>query len=172
KDVIPVLIAYGLGMFFYLGRDVLVRVFYALGDGEIPFRVSVLNIFLNILFDFLLYKPFSTSGIIFSTISVNTISMTIFLIILHRRLHGFPLAEWGLAIAKLVGIAAIAGGGSWLFSQQWERWVGTDQLGLELLQIVLGMVITFGLFGGLASQLNLPEVQILGDRLLKKFKKS
>ena len=172
KDVIPVLVAYGLGMFFYLGRDVLVRVFYALGDGEIPFRVSVLNIFLNILFDFLLYKPFSTSGIVFSTISVNTISMTIFLIILHRRLHGFPLAEWGLAIAKLVGIAAIAGGGSWLFSQQWERWVGTDQLGLELLQIVLGMVITFGLFGGLASQLNLPEVQLLGDRLLKKFKKA
>jgi len=31
-------------MFVYLGRDVLVRVFYALGDGITPFRVSI---FLN-----------------------------------------------------------------------------------------------------------------------------
>ena len=33
--------AYGLGMPAYLARDVLVRVFYALGDGQTPFRVSV-----------------------------------------------------------------------------------------------------------------------------------
>ena len=32
-----ILIAYGLGMFVYLARDLLVRVFYALGDGNTPF---------------------------------------------------------------------------------------------------------------------------------------
>jgi putative peptidoglycan lipid II flippase len=44
------LYVYSLGMFVYLGRDVLVRVFYALGDGVTPFRISVINIFLNVLF--------------------------------------------------------------------------------------------------------------------------
>ena len=35
--VTALLMAYGLGMPAYLGRDVLVRVFYALGDGTTPF---------------------------------------------------------------------------------------------------------------------------------------
>lgn len=39
--VTTILIAYGVGMFVYLARDVMVRVFYALGDGQTPFRISV-----------------------------------------------------------------------------------------------------------------------------------
>jgi len=56
--VASVLMAYGIGMFVYLARDVLVRVFYALGDGTTPFRVSLLNIILNAGLDYLLVKPF------------------------------------------------------------------------------------------------------------------
>jgi putative peptidoglycan lipid II flippase len=54
--VAPVLMAYGLGMFFYLARDVLVRVFYALGDGQTPFRISIGNIFLNAILDYILVQ--------------------------------------------------------------------------------------------------------------------
>ena len=52
--VTGLLMAYGLGMPAYLGRDVLVRVFYALGDGTTPFRLSAAGIGLNVLFDWLL----------------------------------------------------------------------------------------------------------------------
>jgi hypothetical protein len=38
----------------YLGRDVLVRVFYALGDGTTPFRLSLAGIGLNVIFDWVL----------------------------------------------------------------------------------------------------------------------
>lgn len=172
QDVVPVLIAYGSGMFFYLGRDVLVRVFYALGDGNIPFRVSILNIFLNAFLDLLFFKPFSTPGLIMATVAVNITSMGIFLFILHRRLRGLPLLEWGFALAPLVGISAIAGLGSWGVSWQWERLFGTGNLGLELIQLALAGIVAFIIFGGLAMQLKLPEVTILSDRLLKKFKKS
>ena len=44
------LMAYGIGMPAYLARDVLVRVFYALGDGVTPFRWSMAGIGLNALF--------------------------------------------------------------------------------------------------------------------------
>lgn len=43
---------YGFGMFVYLARDVLVRVFYATGDGQTPFRISLVNIVLNGVLDF------------------------------------------------------------------------------------------------------------------------
>ena len=36
-----ILTAYGIGMPAYLGRDLLVRVFYALGDGKTPFNFSL-----------------------------------------------------------------------------------------------------------------------------------
>ena len=49
--VTALLMAHGLGMPAYLGRDVLVRVFYALGDGNTPFRFSVAGIGLNVMFD-------------------------------------------------------------------------------------------------------------------------
>ena len=54
-----VLVAYASGMFFYLSRDVLVRVFYALEDGDTPFRISIVNIFLNARAGFL---PGKASG--------------------------------------------------------------------------------------------------------------
>lgn len=170
-DVVPVLMAYGVGMFFYLGRDVLVRVFYALGDANIPFRISILNIFLNAILDLLFYKPFSTPGLILATVSVNITSMTIFLFILHRRLHGLPLTEWGFILAQLVGISAIAGLGSWGISWQWEKFFGTGNLWLELIQIAIAGSAAFMIFGGLTTQLKLPEVSLLSDRIFKKFKK-
>jgi putative peptidoglycan lipid II flippase len=56
--VASLLVVNGFGMFVYLGRDVLVRVFYALGDGNTPFRVSMINIVLNTLLAYILVKPF------------------------------------------------------------------------------------------------------------------
>ncbi|MEA5508561.1 murein biosynthesis integral membrane protein MurJ [Crocosphaera sp. UHCC 0190] len=170
--VIPVLMTYGVGMFFYLARDVLVRVFYALGDGETPFRISIFNIFLNGLLDFLLYKPFATPGLVFATIGVNVISMMIFLGILNKRLQGLPLKEWGLALLALMGITVISGGASWGISWGWEQIFENSNIGLQLLQLTLASLVAFGVFFGLSIQLKLPEVDILLSRILKKFKKN
>ncbi|GBF82265.1 murein biosynthesis integral membrane protein MurJ [Aphanothece sacrum] len=170
--VIPVLMAYGVGMFFYLGRDILVRVFYALGDGETPFKVSILNIFFNGLLDFLLYKPLGTPGLVFATVGVNVISMIIFLGILHKRLNGLPLKEWGISLLALTGISVIAGLGSWGVCGLWEQFLGSDNLLFQLLQLSVAVGVAFGLFLLLAIPLKLPEVDILLSRILQKFKKA
>ena len=170
--VAPVLAAYGLGMFFYLGRDVLVRVFYALGDGNSPFRVSVFNIFLNGLLDFLFYKPFGTVGIVMATVGVNLFSMLVFLGMLDRRLGGLPLFNWAMDVVKLTGIAAIAGVIGWQGSLLWENALGTENLILKLLELSIMSAIVIGLFGLGAWLAKVPEVNLLGDRLLKKFKRA
>ncbi|WP_013322008.1 murein biosynthesis integral membrane protein MurJ [Gloeothece verrucosa] len=168
-EVAPVLMAYGVGMFFYLGRDVLVRVFYALGDGETPFRVSILNIFLNGLLDFFFYKPFSTPGLVFATIGVNMFSMLIFLWILNRRLRGLPLKEWGLALLQLAAISVVSGVGSWGVSWLWKTIIGDGNLLLQVLELGLAVTVSLGLFIILAMQLKLPEVKIFLDRIAQKL---
>ncbi|HAX86059.1 MAG TPA: murein biosynthesis integral membrane protein MurJ [Cyanobacteria bacterium UBA11370] len=167
--VAPVLMAYGLGMFFYLGRDVLVRVFYALGDGETPFRISIVNIFLNVILDYLLVKPFATPGLILATIGVNITSMIWLLWVLNRRLNGLPFVEWGLALLGLTASSVVAGLGSWGVNWGLTQWLGSDNFLLQLLQLSLSIGVAFGIFALLVIRLKLPEVDILVSRLRQKF---
>ncbi|MEQ9233259.1 murein biosynthesis integral membrane protein MurJ [Coleofasciculus sp. E2-BRE-01] len=169
--VAPVLMAYGLGMFFYLARDVLVRVFYALGDGETPFRISIANIFINALLDYLLVNAFATPGLVFATIGVNIISMSWLLWVLNRRLHGLPLGEWGIALMGLAGSSFVAGLGSWGVSWGWQKVVGSENLLLQVLQLSLAMSVALGIFAVLVARLKLPEVDILVSRLRQKLGK-
>jgi putative peptidoglycan lipid II flippase len=169
--VAPVLMAYGLGMFFYLARDVLVRVFYALGDGETPFRISIANIFINALLDYLLVNAFATPGLVFATIGVNIISMSWLLWVLNRRLHGLPLGEWGIALMGLAGSSVVAGLGSWGVSWGWQKVVGSENLLLQVLQLSLAMSVALGIFAVLVARLKLPEVDILVSRLRQKLGK-
>lgn len=169
--VAPVLVAYGLGMFFYLGRDVLVRVFYALGDGETPFRISIFNIFLNGILDYLLVNLFQTPGLILSTIGVNITSMAVMLWVLNRRLHGLPLLKWGKILLTLLGACILAGCGSFACSQLWGNWLGYNNFFLELGHILLPSTVAIAIFFTVANWLKLPELTILMNRFKNKLKR-
>ena len=164
-----ILVAYSVGMFVYLGRDVLVRVFYGLGDADTPFRISIVNIFLNAVLDFFLIKPFGAPGLILATVGVNVVSMVVMLWILNRRLNGLPLREWMTPIAGLAAASAIAGVTAWGTLRGLESLWGNS--GLLILLAQLGIAGAAGLlvYIGLALQLRLPEVTQFGDRIRQKF---
>ncbi|MBD2578116.1 murein biosynthesis integral membrane protein MurJ [Oscillatoria sp. FACHB-1406] len=167
--VAPVLMAYGFGMFFYLGRDILVRVFYALGDGETPFRVSIINIFINAVLDYFLIEYFATPGLVMATVSVNFFSMVCLLWILHRRLGGLPLVEWGSIFAGLTLGSILASACSWAFNWGWEQAVGTDKPLFLVLDLGFASAIAFVVFFLVALQFKLPELELLRDRVRQKF---
>ncbi|NJL90379.1 MAG: murein biosynthesis integral membrane protein MurJ [Coleofasciculaceae cyanobacterium SM2_1_6] len=167
--VAPVLVAYGIGMFAYLGRDVLVRVFYALEDGDTPFKISVLNIFLNALFDFIFVQIWGTVGIVLATVLVNVISMVMFLYLLNQKLQGLPLRSWSLPLLGITGASIVCGVVSWGINWQMQQIWGSEGLGLQLLEITcasLGGLLAFIFF---VTKLNLPEVDVLGVRLREKL---
>lgn len=164
-----VLMAYAVGMFVYLGRDVLVRVFYGLGDGDTPFRVSVVNIFLNAVLDFLLVRPFGAPGLVLATVGVNLTAMVVLLLILHRRLHGLPLGQWGLLTLGLTVNSAIAGVASWGVLKGCEHLLGTEGLGVYLLQIAIAGVAGVLVFLLLVWPMRLPELELLTRRIRQRF---
>ena len=122
------LMAYGVGMPAYLGRDVLVRVFYALGDGTTPFRFSMAGIGLNAVFDWLLVGGptpwglqlpalnFGAPGLVLATVGVNLLTCLGLLLALQRRLGGLPLAIWVRDSLLLLVAAVLAGGLSFVLS--------------------------------------------------------
>lgn len=160
--VAAVLVGYGVGMFVYLGRDVLVRVFYALGDATTPFRLSVLGVGLNALFDWLWVGQLGAPGLAVATASVNLISVILLLILLAQKLGGLPLGAWSLPIGAISLISTLGGLVSWGIERQLPLlpnfWWQCGRLG-----IAGGAgLLTIGL---LLLPLRLPEVEQVRQKL-------
>ena len=120
------LMAYGIGMPAYLARDVLVRVFYALGDGTTPFRWSLAGIGLNAVFCWAftggptpgwgLQLPMlnaGAAGLVLATVAVNLITCVGLLLALQARLGGLPLRLWLRDTLLLFGAAVLGGLAAW-----------------------------------------------------------
>jgi putative peptidoglycan lipid II flippase len=163
------LIAYGVGMPAYLARDVLVRVFYALGDGTTPFRFSVAGIGLNVIFDWLLVGGptpwglqlpalnFGAPGLVLATVAVNLITCVGLLLALQQRLGGdLPLPVWARDTLVLLAAALLAGLAAWGLASL-VAWPA-DLLG-RLWQTGLSASLGLLLYTALAGALRVPEAQ-------------
>jgi putative peptidoglycan lipid II flippase len=171
--VASVLIASSSGMFFYLGRDVLVRVFYALGDGETPFRISIINIFLNAILDYLFVGigPFGAPGLALATVVVNITSMVALLWLLDRKLQGLNWREWVIPILGLAASSVEAGGVSWVVTQIYQQFLPTKTLLSQLFQLGLAASAGLVVFFLLTSWLNIPEFEMFTAKIRQKFVK-
>jgi putative peptidoglycan lipid II flippase len=169
--VASVLIAYSLGMFVYLGRDVLVRVFYALGDAQIPLRVSVFNIALNALLDYLLVTAFGAPGLVLATVGVNFISMVLFLWLLDGRLGGLPWGEWSKCFGALIAAGVMTGLVSWGSMWGCQQVLGSDGFVVLLLELCLSAGLGLATFGLLALQMKLPEVEQIVVRVRQRLRR-
>lgn len=169
--VAPVLMAYGVGMFVYLGRDVLVRVFYGLGDADIPFRISVVNIFLNALLDYLLIDRFGVPGLVMATIGVNLISMVALLWMLDKKLLGLPWREWVVPLVALIGASVITGLAAWGTRLGLEALLGPNGFWNQLLHITVAGLVGLAIFGAIATQLRLPEMNMLVERIRQRIRR-
>ena len=167
--VAAILVAYGLGMFFYLGRDVLVRVFYALGDGDTPFKISIASIFLNALLDYLLINTFGAPGLVLATVGVNIVSMVALMMLLDRKIDGLPWGEWLTPFAGLTVASAIAAAASWGSLLGLERGLNLGGLIGALLELGIAGTIGLVVFGAIVTQLGLPEVDLFVGRIRAKF---
>ncbi len=169
--VSSLLVAYGVGMFVYLGRDVLVRVFYALGDGQTPFQISIISIFLNAILDYLLIQPFGAAGLVLATVGVNLFAMVAMVVLLDRKLLGLGWQRWLAPISYLTAIAILSGmlaaGVSYGLEQLWH----TPSLFLQLLQLSLSSFLGLGVFWCLCLPLKLPEFEVLFAQLRQKLRR-
>ena len=176
--VTSLLMAYGVGMPAYLARDVLVRVFYALGDANTPFRWSVGGIGLNALFDWLLVGgptpglgqvvprlDFGAPGLVLATVLVNVFTCLGLLFVLQRRLGGLPLKTWGRDTALLLLAAVLGGGAAWVLSSyvQWP----SGLLGL-LLQNGLCAALATAIYGLLGTWFGVEEVREISHGLRRR----
>lgn len=169
--VTSVLVAYGLGMFVYLARDVLVRVYYALGDGQTPFRISLVNIGLNAVLDYFFIRWFGAPGLVLATVGVNVTSTLAMIVLLDRKLNGIPWLGWGRPIGLLTGLSAIAGLAAWGTRLGLEQVLGIEGSVNRLVQLAIAGAIGLGVFSLGTVALRIPEATELVNRLAGRFRR-
>ena len=176
--VAALLMAYGLGMPAYLGRDVLVRVFYALGDGTTPFRLSLAGIGLNVIFDWLLVggptpwgnqSPFNfgASGLVLATVAINVLTCLALLLVLKRRMPAMTLIPWGMDATRLLLAGVLTGCIVWGLSLGVDWPLGW--LGL-LARVGIPSLLGLAFFGLIGSALGVAEVREIGAMLLRRLR--
>ncbi|MEL7067935.1 MAG: murein biosynthesis integral membrane protein MurJ [Cyanobacteria bacterium J06581_3] len=167
--VAPLLMAYGVGMFVYLARDVMVRVFYALGDGQTPFRISLANIVVNGVLDYIFFNLFGPTGLVMATIGVNVVSLVAMTVLLDRKVNGLPIAEWSRTIFTLVGASILSGLSCWLTLGGLVSILGDEGFVVNLIEMSLAGSIGLLTFALLTVVLGIPEAGILVDRIRQKL---
>ncbi|HLP87184.1 MAG TPA: murein biosynthesis integral membrane protein MurJ [Nostocaceae cyanobacterium] len=169
--VSSLLISYGIGMFVYLGRDVLVRVFYALGDGQTPFKISTFNIFLNAVLDWLLVQKFGAPGLVLATVGVNCSSTLMLLWLLDRKINGLPWKEWSLPILGLTAGSVVAGVVSYFTLIGCQQILGSQGLLILLIELSISGLVGLIVFAVIAAMMKIPEVNSFVVKMRQKFLK-
>ncbi len=171
------LIAYGIGMPTYLARDLLVRVFYALGDGNTPFKFSIIGIALNFIFDWILIggpSPygnqfnlnFGAAGLVLATGLVNLATCIGLLISLKLKLGKLPINEWLIDFLKILFSGLISG----LIAFCLKTFIGWPSTSYGLLMsILISSSLSLFCFYYICHVLGIEEVSYSLTLIKKKF---
>ena len=175
--VSKLLVAYGIGMPFYLSRDLLVRVFYGIEDSKTPFRISIIAILLNLFFDWFLIGGSSpwgelspinlgVNGLVFSTTFVNFFACILLLFKLNNKLHNLNLSKILSQYLRIILIGFISGICSFLIFKIIYLPYGLFNLFLKLL---ITSSISLVIFYCLAIIFKIDNIDYLNKFLKEKF---
>ena len=138
------LVAFSLGLAFFIGVKIVVSSFYAQKDMKTPFKVATLALVINVILNAVLIGPLAHVGLALATSLTAGVNFVVLLTILIRRRQFLLSPKLGCLTLKVIvalGAMAIvlffvkAPQIQWL---QWPMWVRLVHL---LMLIALGMVV-------------------------------
>ncbi len=163
--VAALLLVYAVGMFGYLARDVIVRVFYGLGDGRTPLKITLWGLAFNFGFNLLFTRSFGAPGLAMATVGVNFVSLLALLWILQRRLGGLPWRSILTPIGGVAGASVVSGLACFGVLRGLEWWIGTEGLGIQLGQLALAGLVGLGIFILIIWPLRLEELSFFLSKI-------
>ena len=98
---------YGVGLFAYSANKVIVPVYYAINAARYPVIASFLAIGFNVLIIVNTIDHFQHRAIALSTSAVMIINFIFLMVVLYRKIHGFPLRKLGVGLAKIIIAASL-----------------------------------------------------------------
>ena len=158
--VAPILAFFTLGMAFANVNVMFNRGFQSMQRPWLPLYVGIVNLVLNALLDWVLYKPLGARGIVLSTSIVSAFNFVALLVLMRRQIDSVD----GRRI--LVGLGKILTCSAALAAVSWGLWHGLRSFadsGLVPLILVVGAVFGAGglVYLGAAKLLRVEELSVV-----------
>lgn len=131
--------------FFYLGRDIILRAFYAHDDFDTPYKISIAALFLKAILDFALVGPMGLAGIVLSTTLVTVFNFVLYCYFLTKKIGSLQLGEL-MKPTFIMVIGSILCG----FTAHYTSQVMLSQM-LKLMNPFFSMVFTLAIAGALGG---------------------
>jgi putative peptidoglycan lipid II flippase len=160
--VAATLAAFSLGLVSNGVALLMTRGFFALQEASTPTKVAAGNLFLNLILDLILYKPFGAAGIALATAVVTTWNATVLATLLSRRVGSLHIREVAGEAAR-IGVATV-----YCTAAAFGVWWPLDQLlGRSILAQVasvgLGLAAGAGAYLAAGRILHLAEMDVLAS---------
>ena len=97
-----VLSCYTIGLLAFSIKDVILNVFYAIGDTKTPTINSVIALFINIVLNLILIKPMGAAGLALATSISGLITLVILVICLRKKIGQLGLKKLFVALGKML----------------------------------------------------------------------
>lgn len=166
-----VLSCYALGLCAYAAVKIMVPVFYALNDTKFPVVGSFITMILNVIIILLTVGTLHHQALALSVSVAMTCNFLFLSGALYRKVGGYPLAYVGKGLVKVAAASLLMA--IWLYGAGFllrgvlpaTRWA--DAAGL-----VVVMMTSAGLYGGLLYLLRVRELTVLVDKFRGRFLKA
>jgi putative peptidoglycan lipid II flippase len=180
--VVSALIFFVPSIIFYIGRDLITRVFYALQDSKTPYKVAVLAIFIKAFLDWLLVvvvPPMLTtdpnfavrlkvSGISLATSIITVFNLTLLAFLLRRKIGPLGMSK----LVQPLAIMIVAGLISWLAIYMSNNFllqtISSQGLLVRIFEIAVDVALGLLAYLLCCIVLKLEEPQELAKRFLRK----
>lgn len=80
-------------IFFYVGRDLITRVFYAQHDSKTPYHVAMAAIVVKGILDWLLVRPLGVSGISLATSLVTVFNLAVLTFLMRKKIGNLGFTQ-------------------------------------------------------------------------------
>jgi len=162
EQVARALMFFSPGMVFVSATTLLSRGFYGIQKTWVPLTVGVVNLILNALLDWLLYRPLGVGGVTLATSIVSAFNYIALLYLLGREVGRLDTGRiWSAWMKALLALVPLVGGG---YGAWWalDGWLGRSNPA-QLVSVAAGYLVGGLLYLGAARLLRMEELdQLLG----------
>jgi putative peptidoglycan lipid II flippase len=164
--LVPVLMAFVLGLVPFSTFQLVLRAFYALQDARTAFRVNLVSVGVNVVVNLLLFNllpvRWKIPGLALGHVSSYTVGSALLLWLLSRRIGGLGGARIMAAVARMLAAGLVMFAAVILV----ERAVAAaldPGLSRDLTTVVAGVAVGAGVYLAAARLLRIKELALLLD---------
>jgi putative peptidoglycan lipid II flippase len=153
---------------FYVGRDLITRVFYSLQDSKTPYYIAIVAIFLKAFLDwfFIFVMHLGVGGISLATTAVTIVNLLLLSTLLHMKIGPLGLSRL-IGPVSIMTIGAIAAGFiAYESAVLITAYLHTSTLFRLLLTVAVPGMLAVGTYAFICTILRLEEPALFAKRFL------